>query len=196
MCRSLELFFFLVFVGSERASSKPRKLASVRNRSCSRRESKFNTMSSRRRSGPAAAPLLLLVLLLVLILRDVVLFTSAKPGDDDEGAPSLDGGDGTEEALHSSPSIDDPIAPNAVVSTLRGSPRWQLPHLFVRRAALVECEGGQVRRWIQEKEKERRGIVKFSPPQLPSLVNHLPLSHQNRTSASSSPATPRSWRSR
>ena len=152
-------------------------------------------MSSRRRSGPAAAPLLLLVLLLVLILRDVVLFTSAQPGDDDEGAPSLDGGDETEEALHSSPSIDD-VAPNAVVSTLRGSPRWQLPHLFVRRAALVECEGGQVRRWIQEKEKERRGIVEFSPPQLPSLVNHLPLSHQNRTSASSSPATPRSWRSR
>ena len=107
----------------------------------------------RRSSGPSAAPLLPLLLLLLFLLAvclsDIATLASAQSEDGD--ASSFDDGEEAQEARPSPPSLTPPsiddLAPGAVVSTLRGSPRWKvLPDLFVRRTALVECEGGQVSR--------------------------------------------------
>ena len=106
----------------------------------------------RRSSGSSPpAPLLLLLLFLLLVVTCLGITAplgSAQPDDGDDDAPSYDNDDEAQEARSSPPStplIED-LAPGAVVSTLRGSPRWKvLPDLFVRRTALVDCEGVQVR---------------------------------------------------
>ena len=98
----------------------------------------------RPRRRPPPAPLLLLLLFLVAAAAPSL--ASAAAAQDDDGYPSSFDFEDEETSPPPlpSPSIED-VAPDAVVSELRGSPPWKLPDLFVRRAALVECEGGQVR---------------------------------------------------
>ena len=88
---------------------------------------------------------------------------SAQSDDGDDAPSYVNDEDEAQEARSPSsstppstpPSIDD-LAPGAVVSTLRGSPRWKfLPDLFVRRTALVDCEGGQVRKECEREKTER-----------------------------------------
>lgn len=120
---------------------------------------------SRSSGAVAAAPPLLLLLLFLLatcLLRDIAPLASAQPegyeGDDDNDAPSFDEDDegARSSPLPPKPSIDD-VAPNALVSTLRGSPRWKLPDLLVRRTAVIECEGGQVI-LVNKREREEREV--------------------------------------
>ena len=128
-----------------------------------------NTMRRSRRSSGSAPPAPLLLLLLVLLLAVTCLLGVTAPlasaqSDDGDDAPSyVNDEDEAQEARSPSsstppstpPSIDD-LAPGAVVSTLRGSPRWKfLPDLFVRRTALVDCEGGQVRKECEREKTER-----------------------------------------
>lgn len=114
-----------------------------------------------RRSSGSSLPLLLLLLFLLVVVTCLGVtapLASAQPDDGDDDALSYENDDGAQEARSSpppsTPSIED-LAPGAVVSTLRGSPRWKvLPDLFVRRTALVDCDAGQVR---EERVRGREG---------------------------------------
>ena len=112
-------------------------------------KSKFNAM--RRRSSDAAPLLLLLPLLLTLAAArsDEQQLVSRRGVETSvETAARAEATEANEVIEEASSLVDiEDLAPGAVISTFRGSPFWKiLPDLFVRRTALVECEGGQVSR--------------------------------------------------